>query len=131
MFEAYESPWMDEELNIMRDAVRKFLAKEFVPHADRWEKQGIVDRDAWTIAGEAGILCASIPEEYGGGGGNFKHEMVLVEEMCHAGVSGFGNSVHSGIVAHYIHGYGSEEQRQRWLPKMARGEIVEIGRAHV
>jgi acyl-CoA dehydrogenase len=51
MFEAYESPWMDEELNIMRDAVRKFLAKEFVPHADRWEKQGIVDRDAWTIAG--------------------------------------------------------------------------------
>ena len=67
MFEAYESPWMDEELNIMRDAVRKFLAKEFVPHADRWEKQGIVDRDAWTIAGEAGILCASIPEEYGGG----------------------------------------------------------------
>ena len=124
MFEAYESPWMDEELNIMRDAVRKFLAKEFVPHADRWEKQGIVDRDAWTIAGEAGILCASIPEEYGGGGGNFKHEMVLVEEMCHAGVSGFGNSVHSGIVAHYIHGYGSEEQRQRWLPKMARGEIV-------
>jgi acyl-CoA dehydrogenase len=73
MFEAYESPWMDEELNIMRDAVRKFLAKEFVPHADRWEKQGIVDRDAWTIAGEAGILCASIPEEYGGGGGNFKH----------------------------------------------------------
>jgi acyl-CoA dehydrogenase len=124
MFEAYESPWMDEELNIMRDAVRKFLAKEFVPHADRWEKQGIVDRDAWTIAGEAGILCASIPEEYGGGGGNFKHEMVLVEEMCHAGVSGFGNSVHSGIVAHYIHGYGSEEQRQRWLPKMASGEIV-------
>jgi len=124
MFEAYESPWMDEELKIMRDAVQKFLVKEFVPHSERWEKQGIVDRDAWKVAGDAGILCASIPEEYGGGGGNFKHEMVLVEEMCHAGVSGFGNSVHSGIVAHYIHSYGSEEQRQRWLPKMARGEIV-------
>ena len=124
MFEAYESPWMDEELKIMRDAVQKFLVKEFVPHSERWEKQGIVDREAWKVAGDAGILCASIPEEYGGGGGNFKHEMVLVEEMCHAGVSGFGNSVHSGIVAHYIHSYGSEEQRQRWLPKMARGEIV-------
>ncbi len=124
MFEAYESPWMDEELHIMRDAVRKFFAKEFVPHVDRWEKQGIVDRDAWNTAGEAGILCASIPEEYGGGGGNFKHEMVLVEEMSYASVSGFGNSVHSGIVAHYILRYGTEEQRKKWLPKMARGEIV-------
>lgn len=124
MFEGYVSPWMDEELHIMRDAVSKFLDREFVPHAERWEKQGIVDREAWTTAGEAGILCASIPEEYGGGGGNFKHEMVLVEEMSYANVSGFGNSVHSGIVAHYIHAYGSEEQRQRWLPKMARGEIV-------
>ena len=63
MFEAYESPWMDEELKIMRDAVQKFLVKEFVPHSERWEKQGIVDRDAWKVAGDAGILCASIPEE--------------------------------------------------------------------
>jgi len=124
MFENHISPWMDEELHIMRDAVRKFLAREFVPHMARWEKQGCIDRDAWNKAGAAGLLCVSIPAQYGGGGGNFKHEMVLVEELCYAHISGFGNSVHSGIVAHYINSYGSEEQKQKWLPKMASGEIV-------
>ena len=124
MFENHISPWVDEELHIMRDAVRKFLAREFVPHMTRWEKQGCIDRDAWNKAGAAGLLCVSIPTRYGGGGGNFKHEMVLVEELCYAHISGFGNSVHSGIVAHYINSYGSEEQKQKWLPKMASGEIV-------
>ena len=124
MFENHISPWMDEELHIMRDAVRKFLAREFVPHMAKWEKQGCFDRDAWNKAGAAGLLCVSIPAQYGGGGGNFKHEMVLVEELCYAHISGFGNSVHSGIVAHYINSYGSEEQKQKWLPKMASGEIV-------
>ena len=94
MIDSYDSPWMDEELHIMRDAVAKFLQKEFVPKMDKWEKQGFVDRDAWLIAGKAGLLCASIPEEYGGGGGNFKHEMVLVEELSYANVTGFGNGVH-------------------------------------
>lgn len=124
MFEAYKSPWMDEELQIMRDAVAKFLQKEFVPFMDKWEKQGFVDRDAWVKAGEAGLLCASIPAEYGGGGGNFKHEMVLVEELSYANITGFGNGVHSGIVAHYINSYGSEAQKQKWLPKMASAEII-------
>ncbi|MCH7672618.1 MAG: acyl-CoA dehydrogenase family protein, partial [Proteobacteria bacterium] len=124
MFENHISPWMDEELHIMRDAVHKFLAREFVPHMTRWEKQGCIDRDAWNKAGAAGLLCVSIPTRYGGGGGNFKHEMVLVEELCYAHITGFGNSVHSGIVAHYINSYGSEEQKQKWLPKMASGEIV-------
>ncbi len=100
MFENYQSPWMDEELSIMRDAVRKFFEREFVPEMPKWEKQGYIDRDAWLKAGAAGILCASIPAQYGGGGGNFKHEMVLVEEMGYARISGFGNGVHSGIVAH-------------------------------
>mgnify|MGYP001183082788 CR=1 FL=1 len=68
MLENYQSPWMDEELVIMRDAVRKFLDKEFVPHSEKWDKQGFVDRDAWYKAGDAGILCASISEEWGGGG---------------------------------------------------------------
>jgi acyl-CoA dehydrogenase len=124
MFENYQSPWMDEELHIMRDAVKKFLSKEFLPQVGKWEKQGFIDREAWLKAGEAGILCASIPEEYGGGGGNFKHEMILVEELGYARISGFGNGVHSGIVAHYINSYGTEEQKLKWLPKMATGEIV-------
>lgn len=124
MLENYQSPWMDEELSIMRDAVRKFVEREFAPRAATWDKQGYVDRDAWLKAGEAGLLCASIPEQWGGGGGNFKHEMVLIEELNAANVTGFGNGVHSGIVAHYISSYGSEDQKQRWLPAMARGEIV-------
>ena len=122
--ERQESPWMDEELRIMREAVGRFLEQEFVPNIAAWEKQGRIDRDAWRKAGEAGLLCASIPADYGGGGGNFKHEAVLLEEVTVAGISGWGNSVHSGIVAHYIHAYGSEEQKRRWLPKMARGELV-------
>ncbi len=122
--ERHESPWMDEELRIMREAVGRFLEKEFVPNISAWEKQGRIDRDVWRKAGDAGLLCASIPAAYGGGGGNFKHEAVLLEELTYAGISGWGNSVHSGIVAHYIHAYGSEEQKQRWLPKMASGELV-------
>ncbi|MEX2130406.1 MAG: acyl-CoA dehydrogenase family protein [Pseudohongiellaceae bacterium] len=124
IFENYQSPWMDEELQILRASVRKFYEREFLPLMPKWEKQGIVDRDAWFKAGKAGILCASMPEQYGGGGGNFKHEMVIAEELGRAGIVGFGNSVHSGIVAPYILHYGTEEQRQKWLPGMASGEYV-------
>tara|TARA_R110002072_G_scaffold4663_7_gene32602 strand:- start:53952 stop:55085 length:1134 start_codon:yes stop_codon:yes gene_type:complete len=115
---------MNEELTILREHIARFFSREFVPHVKRWDEQGIVDRDAWNKAGEAGILCASIPVEYGGGGGDFRHEMVIEEEMARAGVTGIGNSVHSGIVAHYILNYGSEAQKQKWLPKMATGELV-------
>lgn len=124
MIAGYKSPWLTEELEILQDASRKFYEKEFAPHSDRWSKQGHVDRDAWNKAGAQGLLCASIKEEYGGGGGNFSHEMVITQEQARAGVSGFGNSVHSGIVAHYIQSYGTEEQKKKWLPKMASGEMV-------
>ena len=81
-------------------------------------------REMWNRAGEAGLLCASIPEEYGGAGGSFAHETVILYEQGKANVRSLGNAVHSGIVAHYIHAYGSEEQKRRWLPKMATGELV-------
>lgn len=124
MFDNYVSPWMDEELHIMRDAVRKFFQKEFVPNMPKWEEQGFIDREAWRVAGKAGILCVSIPAEYGGGGGDFRHEMVLVEETGYARLGSFGNGVHSGMVAHYIKAYGTEAQKHTWLPKMATGELV-------
>lgn len=121
----YRTPWMNEELTILQDAVRKFYAAEFVPNEERWQKQGHVDREAWLKAGQAGILCASIPEEYGGAGGTFHHEAIILEEQYRAtGFSGFGNTVHSQIGAHYVLNYGSEEQKQRWLPKMASGEMI-------
>jgi acyl-CoA dehydrogenase len=122
--ENYAANWMTEELNILRDSATRFFEKEFTPHEEDWIKNGCIDRDAWTKAGEAGLLCASIPEEYGGAGGNITHEAVLLEAQVQAGVASFGNSVHSGMIAHYFNTYGSEEQKQRWLPKMATGECV-------
>lgn len=116
--------WMNDELQMLRDATKRFCEKEFIPHTERWNKQGYVDREAWQKAGEAGLLCASIPEEYGGGGGDFRHEMVISEELDHADVAAIGIGVHSGIVAHYILAYGTEEQKQKWLPKMASGEMI-------
>ena len=124
LFENYQSPWLDEELRILQEAARKFYHKEFVPLNEKWLDQGIVDRDAWSKAGKAGLLCAEIPTEYGGAGGDYRHETVIIEEMLRAGISGFGNQVHSSIVAPYLFNYGNEEQKQRWLPKMASGEMV-------
>lgn len=120
----YKASWMNEELELVRDAANKFFQREFVPHTQRWIEQHHIDRDAWRKAGEAGFLCASIPEEYGGGGGTFAHEMVIVQEQERTLAVGLGNVVHSGIVAHYLLTYGSEEQKQKWLPKMASGELV-------
>ena len=124
MFENYESPWLDDGLRILRDAAAKFFDTEFKPHNERWLKAGLVDRDAWNKAGQAGLLCAEIPVEYGGSGGSYLHETVITEEQLRAGITGFGNQVHSQIVAPYILNYGSEEQKQAWLPKMASGEFV-------
>ncbi len=124
IFENYESPWLTEELRMLQDAAAKFFATEFQPHYESWVKNGQVDRDAWIRAGAAGLLCAEVPTEYGGSGGTYLHETVITEEACRAGVAAWGNQVHSQIVAPYIVHYGTEEQKQRWLPKMASGEMV-------
>ena len=121
------SPWIDDELAMLQDSVARFLERELLPHAERWRQERQVDRAAWLKAGEAGLLCASIPEAYGGGGGTLAHEAVIHQEITRAGLAGgfgAGNSVSSAIVAHYILSYGTEDQKQRWLPKMARGEII-------
>ncbi len=115
---------MDSDLDQLRQLARTFMEKEVVPHQERFAEQKQVDRDLWRKAGELGLLCLSIPEEYGGGGGTFAHEAVLLEEQARAGDSAWGNSVHSGIVAHYLNSYGTEEQKRRWLPKLASGEYV-------
>ncbi|MDA1075841.1 MAG: acyl-CoA dehydrogenase family protein [Proteobacteria bacterium] len=124
LYENYQSPWLNDELRILADACQKFFQAEFVPRNEAWIKQGKVDREAWNKAGEAGLLCAALPEKYGGGGGDYRHETVVMEEQFRAGISGFGNQVHSSIVVPYLYHYGSEEQRMRWLPKMASGEMV-------
>jgi len=116
--------WSDDETEAFRDLARTFLVKECAPNEERWNEQQHVDREIWNKAGELGLLCPSIPTEYGGGGGTFAHEAVLAEEQIRAMVGSLGTAVHSTIVAHYINGYGTEEQKHRWLPRLATGELV-------
>ena len=115
---------MDSDLQQLADTANRFFDKECLPHDARWREQRRADRDLWTKAGAAGLLCASIPEAYGGGGGHFGHEVVLTQAHAYKMAGGFSNSVHSGIVAHYILRYGTEAQKLRWLPRMASGELV-------
>jgi acyl-CoA dehydrogenase len=113
---------MNEELQLFRKTVRQFIQEEFLPHQARWREQHRPDDEAWLAIGRAGILLPDVPEEYGGGGGNFAHETVVNEELTTAGVN-FGSGVQS-IVGHYILSYGTEEQKRKWLPRMASGELV-------
>jgi acyl-CoA dehydrogenase len=119
----YESPWMDDDLRMLREAVSRFVETEMLPHEAHWRKQKHVDQGTWRQVGEAGFLLMDVPAEYGGGGGDFRHEAVLYEELARRGISGFGQGVHS-IAAHYVLNYGTEEQKQRWLPRMASGELI-------
>jgi acyl-CoA dehydrogenase len=118
----YVSPWVNEELQLFRKTVKRFIQEEFVPHEARWREQHRVDADAWTKAGEVGILLTDVPTDFGGGGGDYCHEAVVTEELCYAGVH-FGHGVHS-IAAHYILDYGTDEQKRHWLPRMAVGELI-------
>ena len=116
--------WMSEDLVLLEDQARRFIANEYAPHLERWNEQGMYEREVWTKAGAAGLLCPAIPEEYGGAGGSFAHEAVIGRELSLAGFDSFGAPLHSGIVAPYILHYGTEEQKRRWLPRMAKGELV-------
>jgi len=115
---------MNEELDSLRELARAFCERELAPHRSQWALQQHVDRKLWTKAGELGLLCMSIPQEYGGGGGSFAHEVVLLEEQARANDSAWGHSVHSAIVAHYVLNCGTPEQKRLWLPRLARGELV-------
>ena len=113
-----------EDHEAYRDMVRKFLARECLPHQSQWDKDGRVDRETWLKAGREGMLCTSLPEEWGGAGGDFGHCAVLIEEIARSGVSGPGFYLHSDIIAPYINRLGTEAQKRQWLPKCASGETI-------
>jgi acyl-CoA dehydrogenase len=119
---AYQSRWASEDVDTFRRSVRQFVQKEFLPHQARWRAEHRPDAEAWPQAGRAGLLLPDVAEEYGGGGGTFAHEAVVLEELAAAGVH-FGSTVQS-MVARYLVAYGSEAQQRKWLPAMARGELV-------
>jgi len=116
--------WMDPDLTLFQDSTRRLFENEFAPDEEKWRKQQHADREVWHKAGRLGLLCVSMPEAYGGAGGSFAHEAIVAAEQARAMVYGFSNNVHSAILAHYILNYGTERQKQRWLPKMATGERV-------
>ena len=120
----YHPIWETEEHSDLREMAREFMATEITPHAERFAENHQVDRDLWNKAGDNGLLCISVPEEYGGGGGDFSHEAVVLYEQGLATDDSWGYAIHSSIVAPYIADYGTEEQKQRWLPKLASGELV-------
>jgi len=106
--------WMTEDLALLEEQARRFFASELVPHVEKWAADGIMERSAWDKLGQAGLLCAGIPEEYGGAGGSFAHETVINREIALAGLDCLGAPLHSGIVAPYILNHGTEAE-VTWL----------------
>lgn len=113
-----------EEHESYRQSFRKFIAAEVLPHQERWRDAGIVDREVWRKAGQAGFLCPWLEEEYGGAGGDFLHSVVIMEEIARAYESGFALSLHSDVIVPYLRSYGNDEQKKRWLPGCANGDLV-------
>ncbi|NVB40449.1 acyl-CoA dehydrogenase family protein [Pseudenhygromyxa sp. WMMC2535] len=114
----------DEHHEVYRKSVREFLEREVVPKQAQWMEQGCVDREAWLAAGEVGLLCPWVGEDYGGPGGDFLHSCVVIEELARIYDSGFAIPLHSDVVAPYIHSFGDEAQKQRWLPGCVSGELI-------
>lgn len=115
-----------EDHELFRQQARRFIEAEIVPHLHDWEKAGIVPKEVWRKAGEIGLLCATVPEEYGGSGGDFGHSAVMIEELARVNATAIGFTTHSEIVTPYIVAYGTEQQKQRWLPRMTRGELIGV-----
>jgi len=120
---SFALPYTDEH-RAFRETVRRFVEREVVPHHGAWEDQGRVPRELWRKAGGLGLLCPNIPAEYGGGGGDFLFSTIVTEELCWAGATGPLFYLHSDIVAPYLLHYGTEEQKRKWLPRMASGETI-------
>ena len=112
------------EHEIFRAQVARFMEREVVPFHDQWEKDGQISRETWNKAGDTGLLCPTVPQDYGGAGADFLYGVIVLEELARVGATGPGFGLHSDIVAPYILHYGSESQKQTWLPKMVSGEAV-------
>ena len=119
----WQGSWMTEEHLMFKESTRKFMEAEIVPHTERWAEQGMVDRDFWYKAGEAGLLGASAPVEFGGAGVDQSFDALTTYEQARSGDAGWGFGVHN-ICLHYVVAYGNEEQKARWLPGLISGEIV-------
>jgi acyl-CoA dehydrogenase len=117
----YRSPWLTEELEAFRATVRRFFETEVAPFAERWETQQYVDRSVWRKAGEIGMLCVSVPTEYGGMGGSFLHEAIIIEEQARVGDCAFGVVLANMGVPIFLHA-ASEPQKHQWIPRLASGE---------
>ena len=119
----FQRPWEDADMSMFRQTVTRFMQDELEPADEKAREEGNVGHAIWRRAGELGLLCTDVPDEYGGGGGDFRHEAVIGEELYRRSLTGMNIAVHS-IVAHYVLNHGTDEQKQRWLPRMARGEMV-------
>lgn len=115
--------WTDPDIELFQDTVVRFIEEKMLPDDEAARHRGDVGHALWSAAGAAGVLCTDIPDEWGGGGGDFRHEAIMHEEMARRGLTGMNTSVHS-IVAHYFVNHGTPEQKARYLPRMARGELV-------
>jgi acyl-CoA dehydrogenase len=120
----FPSDWMTDEHQMLMASAQRFFKERWCPLDEQWRQAGAMPRSAWLDAGAQGFLCAAMPEAYGGAGGDFGHEAALILAQGLCGLSGFGGSLHSGIVAPYILHFGTEAQKRRWLPRMATGELI-------
>jgi hypothetical protein len=124
LLKRFDRSWETEELRMYRDMVRRFVDREIAPNSQRWRNEHRVEAEVWRSAGAAGVLCPAVPIKYGGGGAPFAAELVVIEELARALETGWGFGVHSSVVADYVTRYGTDEQRERWLPGMAAGTLI-------